>query len=103
VRGKGLFWAVDLVKNQVTKEPFNTYSDKVSGKPLLVDQIAGKMLAEGVIMQAWVSHFVIAPPLIVEKEEIVRGIGMLDKWLHMADELCDADAMPETVSVTSDS
>jgi taurine--2-oxoglutarate transaminase len=50
-----------------------------------------------------VSHFVIAPPLIVEKEEIVRGIGMLDKWLHMADELCDADAMPETVSVTSDS
>ena len=40
------------------------------------------MMAEGVIMQAWVSHFVIAPPLIVEKEEIVRGIGMLDKWLR---------------------
>ena len=30
VRGKGLFWAVDLVKNQTTKEPFNTYADKVS-------------------------------------------------------------------------
>jgi taurine--2-oxoglutarate transaminase len=104
VRGKGLFWAVDLVKNQVTKEPFNTYTDKVSGKPLLVDQIAGKMLAEGVIMQAWVSHFVIAPPLIVEKEEIERGIAMLDKWLHMADELCDvATDTDATVSVTSDS
>ncbi len=89
VRGKGLFWAVDLVKNQTTKEPFNTYTDKVSGKPLLVDQIAGKMLAEGVIMQAWVSHFVVAPPLIVEKDEIERGIGMLDKYLHMADELAD--------------
>ncbi len=61
----------------------------MSGKPLLVEQIAGKMLAEGVIMQAWVSHFVIAPPLIVEKDEIVRGIGMLDKYLHMADELAD--------------
>jgi taurine--2-oxoglutarate transaminase len=36
-----------------------------------------------------VSHFVIAPPLIVEKEEIERGIGMLDKWLHLADELAD--------------
>jgi hypothetical protein len=57
VRGKGLFWAVDLVKNQQTKEPFNTYTDKVSGKPLLVDQIAAKMLAEGVIIQAWVSPF----------------------------------------------
>src|SRR6266478_9021766 len=48
VRGKGLFWGVDLVKNRDTKEPFNTYEDKVSGKPLLVDQIAAKILAEGV-------------------------------------------------------
>jgi taurine--2-oxoglutarate transaminase len=103
IRGKGLFWAVDLVKNQVTKEPFNNYTDKVSGKPLLVDQIAGKMLAEGVIMQAWVSHFVIAPPLIIEKEEIVRGIDMLDKWLHLADEHCVADVVPDTTSETSDS
>jgi len=87
IRGKGLFWAVDLVKNQETKEPFNTYTDKVSGKPLLVDQISAKMMAEGVIMQAWVSHFVIAPPLIIEKEEIERGIDTLDRWLHLADEL----------------
>ncbi len=87
VRGKGLFWAVDLVKNRETKEPFNTYSDKVSGKPLLVDQIAGKMLADGVIMQAWVSHFVIAPPLIVTREELDRGIDALDRHLEMADAL----------------
>ena len=85
VRGKGLFWAVDLVKNRTTKEPFNTYADKVSGKPLLVDQIAGKMLADGVIIQAWVSHFVIAPPLIVTREEIDRGIAALDKHLSIAD------------------
>lgn len=90
VRGRGLFWGVDLVKNHTTKEPFNTYSDKVSGKPLLVDQIAAKTLADGVILQAWVSHFVIAPPLIIEKEEMERGIAVLDKWLWMADELADA-------------
>jgi taurine--2-oxoglutarate transaminase len=88
VRGKGLFWAVDLVKNRETKEAFNTYADKVSGRPLLVDQIAGKMLADGVIMQAWVSHFVIAPPLIVTREELDRGINALDQWLHLADEQC---------------
>jgi taurine--2-oxoglutarate transaminase len=86
VRGKGLFWAVDLVKNQTTKEPFNTYTDKISGKPLLVDQIAGKMAADGVMIQAWVSHFVIAPPLIIEREEIERGIETLDRHLHIADE-----------------
>ena len=88
VRGKGLFWAVDLVKNRETKEPFNTYVDKVSGAPLLVDQIAGKMFADGVTIQAWVSHFVIAPPLIVTKEEIDRGIDTLDKHLSLADEKC---------------
>src|ERR1700728_4680289 len=87
VRGKGLFWAVDLVKNRTTKEPFNTYEDKVSGKPLLVDQIAAKMLAEGVTIQAWVSHFVIAPPLIVTKEEIDRGIAALDQHLSLADSM----------------
>jgi taurine--2-oxoglutarate transaminase len=85
VRGKGLFWAVDLVKNRTTKEPFNTYEDKVSGKALLVDQIAAKILGEGVTIQAWVSHFVIAPPLIVTKEEIDLGIAALDKHLAMAD------------------
>ena len=87
IRGKGLFWAVDLVKDRTTKEPFNTYADKVSGKPLVVDQIAAKMLADGVTIQAWVSHFVIAPPLIVTKEEIDRGIATLDKHLTIADEV----------------
>jgi taurine---2-oxoglutarate transaminase len=85
VRGKGLFWGVDLVKNRVTKEPFNTYEDKAAGKVLLVDQIAGKMLADGVTIQAWVSHFIIAPPLIVTKEEIDLGIATLDKHLGIAD------------------
>lgn len=91
VRGKGLFWALDMVKNRATKQPFNTYTDKVSGVPLLVDQIAGKMLADGVTIQAWVSHFVIAPPLIITKEEIDRGIATLDKHLSIADDLVVAD------------
>ncbi|MEI9979532.1 MAG: aminotransferase class III-fold pyridoxal phosphate-dependent enzyme [Edaphobacter sp.] len=85
VRGKGLFWAVDLVKNRDTKEPFNTYEDKVSGKALLVDQIAAKMLGDGVTIQPWVSHFVVAPPLIVTKEQIDLGIATLDRHLGMAD------------------
>ena len=108
VRGKGLFWAVEIVKNQRTKEPFNDYSDKVSGKPLLVDQIAGKCMADGVVIQAWVSHFVVAPPLIVTLAEIDRGIDTLDRHLAIADALVESDT--ETLvgigaasSMTSDS
>lgn len=86
VRGTGLFWAVELVKNQKTKEPFNTKSDKVSGKPLVVDKVAAEMMKNGVFVQAWISHFVIAPPLIVTKEEIDVGVKALDEALSIADE-----------------
>ena len=86
VRGIGLFWGVELVKNQKTKEPFNTYSDKVSGTPLVVDKVAGEMMKNGVFIQAWVSHFVVAPPLIITEKEVDQGIQALDAALHIADE-----------------
>ena len=104
VRGKGLFWAVDLVKNRTSKEPFGTYSDKVAGRPLLVDQIAGKVLADGVTIQAWVSHFIIAPPLIITKEQIDFGVEALDRHLGIADALVEGDGPVGDVSgITSDS
>ncbi len=87
VRGLGLFWGVELVKNQTTKEPFNTAREKLEGKPLIVDQIASKMLASGVAINAWISHFVIAPPLIIEKSEIDAGIAAFDDALSIADVL----------------
>lgn len=90
VRGLGLFFAVEIVKNRKTKQLFNTMRDKVEGKPLVVDQIAGKMMASGVSIQAWVSHFVIAPPLIITKDELDIGIAALDEHLSIADALVEA-------------
>lgn len=85
VRGIGMFWAVELVKNQKTKEPFNTGEDKIAGRPLLVDKVAARAMSNGVYVQAWMSHFVIAPPLIISKEEIDRGVAALDEALALAD------------------
>jgi taurine--2-oxoglutarate transaminase len=90
VRGLGLFWAVDLVKNQKTREPFNTKLDKVSGVQSVVEKVAAEMMKNGVFLQAWVSHFVIAPPLIISKEEIDIGIAALDSALAIADALVTA-------------
>jgi taurine--2-oxoglutarate transaminase len=85
VRGLGLFWALDLVKNRAAKEPFNTMKDKVSGQPLLIDQVAADMLKRGVAIQAWISHLVIAPPLIIEEKEIDFALAALDQSLAIAD------------------
>ncbi|GJQ20886.1 MAG: aspartate aminotransferase family protein [Bacteroidia bacterium] len=85
VRGLGLFWAVDLVRNRKTKQPFNTKEDKVSGKALVVEKVAAEMMKQGVFVQPWLSHLVIAPPLIISKNEIDEGIAVLDKALALAD------------------
>ncbi len=85
VRGLGLFWAVELVRDRRTRQPFNTKADKMAGKPLVVDQVAAAMLKKGVAVNAWLSHFVIAPPLIVEREEIDAGVAALDEALGLAD------------------
>jgi taurine--2-oxoglutarate transaminase len=80
-----MFWAVDLVRNRKTKEPFNTKADKVSGKPLLVDRVTAEMMKNGVFLQGWISHFIIAPPLIIARGEIDRGVQALDQALAIAD------------------
>ncbi len=85
VRGVGLFWAVELVKDKQTKQPFNTMRDKIEGKPLVVDQVAADALKRGVALQAWISHFVIAPPLIITEAEVDQGVAALDAALAIAD------------------
>jgi taurine---2-oxoglutarate transaminase len=85
VRGLGLFWCVDLVKDRATKEPFNTPQDKAAKKPLVIDAVAAEMTKRGVTVLSWVSHLVIAPPLIVTEEQLDEGIAALDAALAIAD------------------
>lgn len=87
VRGLGLFWAVELVKDRTTKEPFNTPQDKAARKPLVIDQVSAEMSKRGVTVLAWISHLVIAPPLIINEEQIDEGIAALDAALSIADAL----------------
>ena len=87
VRGIGLFWGVELVRDRGTKEPFNTREDKVMGRRLMTQKVARKMVEYGVLLpMAWISNFVIAPPLVVNEEDIDLGVDALDKALKIADE-----------------
>jgi taurine--2-oxoglutarate transaminase len=85
VRGRGLFYAVELVRDRAKKTPFNTQQDKLDGRPLVVDQVSAKMMALGVSCLGWVSHLVIAPPLIVTEAELDDGLRALDEALAVAD------------------
>lgn len=87
VRGLGLFRAVELVKDRKTKQPFNTKEDKIKGNQLIVDKVTSEMMKNGVYMQGWISHFVIAPPLIISEKEIDLAIEVFDKALEIADNL----------------
>jgi taurine--2-oxoglutarate transaminase len=86
VRGLGLFWAIELVKNRKTKEPFYNSNDKLLGKPSLLGKIAQEMMVQrGVYINDWLSHFIIAPPLIITRDEIDEGVNALDQSLKIAD------------------
>ena len=74
-----------MVKDRKSKEPLNTKAEKLAGKSLVVDQVAAEMMKQGVFVQAWLSHFVIAPPLIITKEEIDNAVSIMDSALSIAD------------------
>ena len=86
VRGIGLFWAVDLAKDRTTRAPFNTFKDKTANQSLVVDRVAAEMMKNGVYVVSWVNHFVIAPPLIITKQEIDQGVDAMDRALKIADD-----------------
>ena len=85
VRGMGLFAAVELVRDRTTREPFSTGADKLAGLPSVAEAVQRAMMADGVYVLAWVSHLVIAPPLIVTREELDQGLAALDRALAVAD------------------
>jgi taurine---2-oxoglutarate transaminase len=85
VRGLGHFWALEIVKNRKTKEPFDVKADKLSGKALMTAQIAGDAMKQGVYMAAWYDTLVIAPPLIITEEQIDEALDILDKSLQIGD------------------
>ena len=86
VRGKGLFWALDLTRDRKTREPFGMPADKVAGNPLVVDAIARECFSKGVYVMGWISHLIIAPPLIITEEELDEGVAAIDAALALADE-----------------
>jgi taurine--2-oxoglutarate transaminase len=83
VRGKGLFWGVELVKDRETKEPFVTRKQKF--EPNMLKRISGACMELGVYVVNIINILLVAPPLIVGEEDIDKGVAALDEALRVAD------------------
>jgi len=99
VRGIGHFWALEIVKNRQTKEPFDVKADKLSGKVLMTGKISADAMQNGVYVLAWYDTLVIAPPLIITPDQIDEAISIIDKCLKIGDtEAVDTDVPPSRSS-----
>jgi taurine--2-oxoglutarate transaminase len=92
VRGLGLFVGLELVKNKKTREPIMPVAAKIRPGMNPKLEVAKKLGELGLMAMAANPSNVIAlaPPLIVTKDEIDEGIGIVDQALEAADAHAEA-------------
>jgi len=77
VRGKGVLWGVELVKDTATMEPFPP-----GGK--LGDALKKTAVKNGLIMRINPDWFAVSPPLIAEESDIDEMCDLIEKSLKEA-------------------
>ena len=87
VRGLGLFVGLELVKNKKTRESIMPVAAKIRPGMNPKREVAKKLGELGMMAMAANpgNVIVMAPPLIVTKDEIDEGIGIMDEALRVAD------------------
>jgi taurine--2-oxoglutarate transaminase len=88
VRGMGCFYAVELVRDQETREglvPFNASGD--AAKPMV--EVVNACKRAGLWPFAHFNRIHMAPPLIVTADEVTRALAILDDALAVADGFTD--------------
>jgi taurine--2-oxoglutarate transaminase len=89
VRGLGLFVGIELVRDRTTREPLIDSTDPAGAA--LKRTILARLMDEGVYMlPSQVSALILAPPLIITRDEIDWALAALDDALALADEAARA-------------
>ncbi|MFJ1668010.1 aspartate aminotransferase family protein [Streptomyces bottropensis] len=85
VRGTGMFWALELVKNKETREPLVSYNATgEAGAPMLAFGAAAK--ANGLWPFINMNRTHVVPPCNITETEAKEGLAALDAALSVADE-----------------
>ena len=70
---------------ELRTQPFATGVDKLARKPLVIDEVTGELMKRGVFCMGWLSHLILAPPLIIDDAQIDEAVAALDGALALAD------------------
>ncbi len=85
VRGRGLFWAIELVRDRETREPLVPFNAAgPSAAPMTAFAAACKKA--GLWPFTHFNRVHVAPPLVISEEDLVRGLDIIDEALTVADE-----------------
>jgi taurine---2-oxoglutarate transaminase len=85
VRGLGLFWGLELVRDRATREPLVPFN--ASGESLApVAKVMKAALDSGLYLMTHWNVVMICPPLTITREELDEGLATLDDVLSLADE-----------------
>lgn len=85
VRGLGLFWGLELVRDRVTREPlvpFNAAGEAAS--PMA--RLGKAALEHGLFMMTHFNVLMVCPPLTTTREELAEGLAVIDEILAISDE-----------------
>ena len=85
VRGLGVFWALDLVKDRATREPLAPYNAAgADAKPML--DLAAACKAKGLWPFTHFNRLHVCPPCTTSVDQIEEGLAILDEALTVADQ-----------------
>ena len=81
VRGLGVFWAIELVANQQTREPLAPYG---SSSPAM-NEVLAACKSGGLLPFANFNRIHAVPACNISDDEVAQGLAILDKALDVAD------------------
>ena len=82
VRGLGLFWGLELVKDRETREPLSPFN--ATSEP--IQRLTKAAMERGLYLFVHWNVVVVCPPLTITREELDEGLTILDEVLAIADE-----------------
>jgi taurine--2-oxoglutarate transaminase len=82
VRGKGLFWGIELVKDRTTKEMLERWNGPSSA---LANALKAELFRRDVYVFCRWNMLFVAPPLVATEDELRIGVRAIDEALAVAD------------------